>query len=188
MPAGASSCPLLFDPQQLMVSSASITQVWKTPLARRVVLSPPVAEPVDGPGTVAWGWLCSLWPSAVQTAPISPHAASAGSAMVTSPAPSGCTVINHLPVEPSDTADTPVTVPPTVSSASSLNTVAVTGSSRSKFNRNVNGSVPLWWSGMWPKYAIGGAVARSPSVAEPTEMLASTCSPCSQRSPSVAHQ
>ena len=153
-----------------------------------MVLSPPIAEPVDGPGTVAWGWLCSLWPSSLHTAPGSPQAASAGSEMVTSPGPSGCTVITQICVEPSDTADTPVTVPPTVSSASSINTAAVTGNSRSKLNRNVNGSAPSWWPGIWPKYAIGGAAARSPSVAEPALMLAATSSPSSQRSPSVAHQ
>ena len=150
-----------------------------------VVLCPTASQ---GPGTDAWARLCSFRPSAVHTAPGWSHAAPAGSATVTSPAPSGWTVIAQLCVESSVTADTPVTVPPTVSSAWSVSAAAVTGSSRSKFSLNVNGSVPSCWSGIRLKYAIGGAVARSPSVAEPAVMLASTSSPTAQRSPSVAHQ
>ena len=95
----------------------------------------------------AWGRLCSLWPSAVHTAPGWSQAASAGSEMVTSPAPSGCTVINQVCVEPSLTAATAVTVPPTVCSAWSFSAAAVTGSSRSKFSLSVNGVVPSWWAG-----------------------------------------
>ena len=124
----------------------------------------------------------------MHTAPRSSQASSAGSATVTSPGPSGCTVINQICVEPSDTAATPVTVPPTVSSAWSFSAAAVTGSSRSKFSLSVNGPVPSCWPGIWLKYAIGGAVARSPSAVEPAVMLAATSSPSVQRSPSVGHQ
>jgi len=124
----------------------------------------------------------------VHTAPGSSQASSAGSATVTSPGPSGCTVIDQVFVEPSVTAAAPVTVPPTVSSAWSFSAAAVTGSSRSKFSLSVNGPVPSCRRGIWLKYAIGGAVARSPSVPDPAVMLAATSSPSVQRSASVAHQ
>ena len=153
-----------------------------------MVLWPAASQSVNGPATNAWARLCSFTPSAVHTAPGWSQAASAGSATVTSPAPSGCTVIDQACVEPSVTAAAPVTVPPTVSSAWSISAAAVTGSSRSKFSLNVNGSVPSWWSGIRLKYAIGGAAVRSPSVAEPAVMLAATSSPSAHRSPSVAHQ
>ena len=142
----------------------------------------------EGPGTDASGRLCSFWPSAVHTAPGWSQAAPAASATVTSPVPSGCTVIDQVCVEPSVTAVAPVTVAPAVSSAWSVSAAAVTGSSRSKFSLNVNGLVPSWRPGTRSKYAIGGAVARSPSVVEPAVMVAATSSPSSHRSPSVAHQ
>ena len=110
-----------------------------------------------GPGTTCAGTaVASRCPFAVQSAPVSVQARSAGTRIDTAPLPAGCTVNSQRSFRPS-TRLAPVTVPPLTRSAWSRIAAGSIVTSSLNDSRKVNGFDPSCDAGRFSKDAVSGA-------------------------------
>ena len=147
------------------MSSLKATRKWNPPSPRcaagtssNVAVSPAGASS-GGPATVAEGLLVSWrrFSPFVQIAPETPHSRPAGSSIVTSPAPSGSTVISNRSRRSSTRAPR-VTRPPVTASASSRSARKLIPMSSLNAIRNVN-ALPSCAAGTSSNVAVSGWIS-----------------------------
>ena len=139
-------------------------------------------------GTVAWGVLRSMRPSAVHTARSVAQSVAAGSVTVTSPGPSGVTVSSQV-LPTGDASDAVTSEPPVIVSASAIEPPVTWGSASSKLSLSVNCDDRSCVAGTPVNHAPGGASLRAGSASVAALSDTSTLLPAEADStPSVGHQ